>query len=355
MHRSDPDSREADTSGGLDQRMLDQRMVDEWPDEPMLDESAQVLNEQDSQTLDSRAPETALIAPEAEDISPSSHSSTVVVSGTSRSAPGIVSAVLNANTRVPPVSTSRSRTLLRWQPLPPNLPAPPPPIPPAAPPAPRPFQLRPVDPSIASNRFPAAHDRFDAPIPSAVPGVLQVSAPSDSSSSGGPASSSVSSGPPSSDPPSRGPPLSGSSALDASSSTFDYIDDPFIALVTKREVRPFRSGTANGQYTLWYTSTGRFDLPSPPPNLRLRPGYLYLHGNTLTGDMQVWLWRQDRSWSDVVWEGMPHPTIRDRYLWYRSKFEPSWVTRHTYVTYRGRQKRDEIERDVDDDEFDDAM
>ena len=50
---------------------------------------------------------------------------------------------------------------------------------------------------------------------------------------------------------------------------------------------------------------------------------------------------------------MSHPTMGDRFLWYRSKFEPSWVTRRTYVTYKGRRKRDEIVRDVDDDDFDD--
>ena len=201
----------------------------------------------------------------------------------------------NSSSRVP-VSSSRLRHVLRREPLPTT---PPPSIPPTALPATSPFQLRPADASTTSRHSPGQR---------------------------------------------------------ASSSAPNDIDDLFVSLVTKREVRPFRSGTANGQYTLWYTSTARFDLPYPPPNLlRLRSGYLYLHGNTLTGDMQVWLWQQDRTWSDVVWEGMPHPTIQDRYLWYRSKFEPSWVTRHTYVTYKGRQKRDEIERDVDDDEYDDIL
>ncbi|OJT12664.1 hypothetical protein TRAPUB_10787 [Trametes pubescens] len=114
------------------------------------------------------------------------------------------------------------------------------------------------------------------------------------------------------------------------------------ALKPKREMRPFRSGSQDG-YTLWWMSKTSSGLSHPPQNLKLRPGDLYLHHNQSSGDYQYWLWTTANKW-EVATQGQSHPTYEDRYLWFRSELHPSWITRHTYSTYKGKKRRDEVER-----------
>lgn len=110
----------------------------------------------------------------------------------------------------------------------------------------------------------------------------------------------------------------------------------------KKELRPFRAGSQDG-YTLWWQSEGPFDLPHPPHILRPRPGDIYLHNNLVSEQVQSWVWQTVSQWTAAV-RGQDHPTYHGRCLWFRQKLEPSWVTKHTYRTYKGKKRLEELVR-----------
>ncbi|KAH9849308.1 hypothetical protein BC628DRAFT_1414185 [Trametes gibbosa] len=116
----------------------------------------------------------------------------------------------------------------------------------------------------------------------------------------------------------------------------------FAAIKPQKELRPFRAGSQEG-YTFWWRSEAASDLPHPPLNLSPRVGDLYLHHNNESGHVTYWVWRSSGGWANPT-EGEAHPSYLDRCLWFRSKFEPSWVTRHTYRTYKGKQRREDLEK-----------
>jgi len=83
-----------------------------------------------------------------------------------------------------------------------------------------------------------------------------------------------------------------------------------------------------------YISTHADCLQQPPPCPHAKSSDLYIHryGN---GKIQVWV-RESELWLADVIDGHPHPTLPGYCLYLHTGMEPSWVTRKTRTTYRGR-------------------
>lgn len=87
----------------------------------------------------------------------------------------------------------------------------------------------------------------------------------------------------------------------------------------------------------WFVSDG-----PEPINELLRPGlrfadlYLHLHGAL---EVQIWIWNGNGTW-EMIEQGYVHPQLPDCWLWLPSRDEPSWITRKTASTYKGRQLKD---------------
>ena len=76
----------------------------------------------------------------------------------------------------------------------------------------------------------------------------------------------------------------------------------------------------------------------------LQPGDLFLHEHTVTGLVRAWVWMSEGVWTPAL-EGLEHPTIQERRLWFNDgrhdwgKVTPGWVTERTVTTYRSRLRR----------------
>lgn len=101
--------------------------------------------------------------------------------------------------------------------------------------------------------------------------------------------------------------------------------------------RPFRSSSGTGE-TVWYPSSGTTDIQAPP-TMQTTTGYLWVHWNTSTNRVSMWMFGKDRTW-EVITPGKPHPYVEDRILKLRGSNEPSWVTRSSDQTVRGREEKD---------------
>ena len=86
-------------------------------------------------------------------------------------------------------------------------------------------------------------------------------------------------------------------------------------------------------------------MDAPPTIPTASPGELYVHISK-NGYKQVWLLDDSSSWQSAPLF-QPHPYLEDYVLNVCSKGEPSWVTRDTVRTYKGRiskEKRDAAKR-----------
>lgn len=102
--------------------------------------------------------------------------------------------------------------------------------------------------------------------------------------------------------------------------------------------RAFRSTSGTGE-TVWYPSSGPSDIQCPP-QIPSTTGYLWVHRNTQTNRITMWMYGKDRVWEPAA-PGKAHPFVEDRILKLRqSSGEPSWVTRSSDQTVRGREVKD---------------
>ncbi|KAI5989514.1 hypothetical protein EDD15DRAFT_2198473 [Pisolithus albus] len=83
-----------------------------------------------------------------------------------------------------------------------------------------------------------------------------------------------------------------------------------------------------------YITSHRLPLESPPSGLYAADGDLYIHhyGNKKA---QVWL-REGDQWTGNISDGHHHPLLRDYRLFVADGIEPTWVTKKTRSTYKGR-------------------
>ena len=113
--------------------------------------------------------------------------------------------------------------------------------------------------------------------------------------------------------------------------------------------RPFMSSGTCGS-TVWYTSSGGPPLRHPAGPTTPNPGDIYIHTDTSTNGLQIWVcptygtWKSisaeyDQSYlPDRVVRAARHPLFNDRVLKMRANGEPSWVTRQTCITLKSRKK-----------------
>lgn len=90
--------------------------------------------------------------------------------------------------------------------------------------------------------------------------------------------------------------------------------------------------------TVWYETTSPAALNNPPNNLLPKAAQLYLHRNTSTDQLQLWVCKNDGYWEGVLLEfceaylpnrvlrGVVHPKFADRLLKVQVDGKLSWVT-----------------------------
>ncbi|KAI6158397.1 hypothetical protein EDD17DRAFT_1016342 [Pisolithus thermaeus] len=83
-----------------------------------------------------------------------------------------------------------------------------------------------------------------------------------------------------------------------------------------------------------FITTHHLPLQQPPPRLRAVDGDLYIHhyGNK---KVQIWLKEGDQ-WVGDISDGHHHPLLQDYRLFVADDIEPTWVTKKTRSTYKGR-------------------
>jgi hypothetical protein len=88
----------------------------------------------------------------------------------------------------------------------------------------------------------------------------------------------------------------------------------------------------------WFVSQGSGPIKKPlQSGIRFADLYLHLHGES---EVQIWIWNNDGAWQAVE-QGFVHPHLPDRRLWLPSRDEPSWITRKTARTYKGKHVKDQ--------------
>ena len=85
-----------------------------------------------------------------------------------------------------------------------------------------------------------------------------------------------------------------------------------------------------------YTSTHMLPLQHPPRCAQATCGDLYIH-HYATDKVQVWLWDGTR-WDGDISDGDHHPTLPNYQLYASGGGEPTWVTKKTRSTYKGRSR-----------------
>ncbi|KAH9931492.1 uncharacterized protein B0H18DRAFT_989616 [Fomitopsis serialis] len=93
----------------------------------------------------------------------------------------------------------------------------------------------------------------------------------------------------------------------------------------------------------WYPASGPrlVDVPVAPAIASVGDLFINYFGD---GQIQVWLRRDPPSWTKVN-DSHPHPTIEGYVLRILDNGEPRWVTKETYRTYLGRDKKQERAQD----------
>ena len=92
--------------------------------------------------------------------------------------------------------------------------------------------------------------------------------------------------------------------------------------------------------TLWYHSQSSVPVDEPSSSSlhysdALSDGDLFM--NVFSGGIKAWVWKE-KAWVPIK-EGDPHPRIDGYCVSFLQNGEPSWVTRKTMVTYRGKRRR----------------
>jgi len=85
-----------------------------------------------------------------------------------------------------------------------------------------------------------------------------------------------------------------------------------------------------------YISTHVLPLQHPPQCAQATCGDLYIH-HYATDKLQIWFWDGGR-WEGEIADGYRHPTLPNYRLYASGGGEPTWVTKKTRSTYKGRSR-----------------
>ncbi|KAH9855121.1 hypothetical protein C2E23DRAFT_857853 [Lenzites betulinus] len=101
---------------------------------------------------------------------------------------------------------------------------------------------------------------------------------------------------------------------------------------------------SQNEKTVWFASNGRDLLSTPPDLTAARVGDLYVHTRA-DGAKQAWLRSGISQWTSIEL-CHPHPQLRGYILNFCANGEPSWVTKDTMRTYKGRTKKRDKDQQV---------
>lgn len=91
-----------------------------------------------------------------------------------------------------------------------------------------------------------------------------------------------------------------------------------------------------------YMTRHELPLRHPPPCPHAKNGDLYIHRYDGNRGIQIWV-RDDNCWKADAVDGRHHPVLPDYRLYIAGGMDPTWVTKKTRSTYKGRargQKKD---------------
>jgi hypothetical protein len=103
---------------------------------------------------------------------------------------------------------------------------------------------------------------------------------------------------------------------------------PSIPLHPSWKSRAFKASNNSQGDTIWMTTASNKDLPNPPePTQDDEPGVIYIHWNTKSNTLQVWLLGNEKQWAAIqIGAKVQHPMFSDRYLTIRLNGTPNWIT-----------------------------
>jgi hypothetical protein len=102
---------------------------------------------------------------------------------------------------------------------------------------------------------------------------------------------------------------------------------------------------------VWFSTTSENDIRSPGGITdEVHPGDLYIHSVSQSKSKalrrQIWMYGTTGGWASITdrvdQKGFPavyHPNNNDRVLRIRADGQPSWVTRDTFLTAKGRDDK----------------
>ncbi|KAI6014316.1 hypothetical protein EDC04DRAFT_2609058 [Pisolithus marmoratus] len=86
-----------------------------------------------------------------------------------------------------------------------------------------------------------------------------------------------------------------------------------------------------------YSTSHELLLPHPPPCPHAKSGDLYIHRYDGNRRIQIWV-RDEGCWIADVADGHHHPVLSGYRLYVTDGLGPTWVTKKTRSTYKGRDR-----------------
>lgn len=110
-------------------------------------------------------------------------------------------------------------------------------------------------------------------------------------------------------------------------------------------VQRFRRGVPDdNEATIIYQTSSPASLQTPPVvEEDTAPGAVFQHCNTVMKTLQTWIHFGSNDWR-LAQEGMAHPTLDDRFLWWRNNGNPSWITSETLRGYVSKRRSANMRR-----------
>ncbi|KAI0689978.1 hypothetical protein C8T65DRAFT_102722 [Cerioporus squamosus] len=102
-----------------------------------------------------------------------------------------------------------------------------------------------------------------------------------------------------------------------------------------RDAKEIRGGDDE---TVWYRTSGRFELCQPPSSLLADVDDIFIHVDERTSRAKLWVFTNNSVWIRIR-PGDKRPSDPSRRLNIQRNGDPSWVTKETWSVYRSRRKR----------------
>ncbi|KAH9893363.1 hypothetical protein C8Q73DRAFT_791223 [Cubamyces lactineus] len=130
------------------------------------------------------------------------------------------------------------------------------------------------------------------------------------------------------------------SAFDQQAARAPPSDDPPSTLQSTdweqyRNAKDIRGGKGE---TVWYKTSGRYEMCHPPSSLRAEVDAIFIHHDQRTARSKLWVLNTSHVWVSVR-AGDKQPSDPSRRLNIQRNGDPSWVTKETWSVYRSRRRQ----------------